>query len=242
MNLTDTNTIAAQWKEFYAAIVKKNVRLTQGYVDYVATLARDNVPPIFEINHLAQMVGVHTGSIANMQNNIQFHYRSFSIPKRSGGVRTISMPSPVLLTVQRWIANNILVTQALSENCHSFRKKRSIVTNASPHLQAAAILKLDLEDFFGSVKKEDVRNIFAGIGFPDNIVELLSTLCCHNDHLPQGAATSPMLSNIAAFVLDEALTKYAQDLQLIYTRYADDMTFSGKRIESSMLYRISNAI
>ncbi len=158
------------------------------------------------------------------------YYRTFNIPKRKGGYREICSPYPSLLYIQRWINNNILNTIPLEDNSHGFRCMKSIITNANQHLGTKALLKMDIENYFPSISLNRVIEIFQRCGYPNKISYYLSSFCCLNNSLPQGAATSPTLSNIVFKKADRRLNGLAKRWNLTYTRYADDLTFSGDYI------------
>jgi retron-type reverse transcriptase len=188
------------------------------------------LPIIFEFRHLAALLGRTPQYLASVVNSPGNHYRIFEIPKRSGGRREIAAPYPALLYCQQWINKNILPRGSVHESAHGFRKGRSIVTNASPHLGKRCLLKIDLLNFFPSISISKVIKVFCNLGYPRNISFYLARLCCLNDALGQGAATSPSLSNIIARPLDARLDGLAKKWNCQYTRYADDLTFSGDRI------------
>lgn len=147
----------------------------------------------------------------------------------------MSAPYPILLEVQRWILAAILRTADLSEHAHGFVIRRSIVSNAQLHLGKQYLLKLDIADFFPSIGIKRVIAVFMVMGYEHKVAFALSRLCCINDALPQGAATSPQLSNIIAKRLDRRLSALANCWKLTYSRFADDMTFSGSHITTSFI-------
>lgn len=173
------------------------------------------------------------------------HYQTFRIPKKTGGFRTISAPMPRLKSAQYWIQQNILSKIPTLECVHGFVPGRSIVTNATPHIHQDVVINLDIKDFFPSITESQVITIFQKIGYPVNIAVLLARLCtmpiehrvqldgqdfilCMNERiLPQGAPTSPSLSNHAFAIADQEFMQICASHNLQYTRYADDLTFSG---------------
>lgn len=173
------------------------------------------------------------------------HYVSFTVPKKSGGTRTLSAPHRTLAAAQRWILANVLNGLSVEPPAHGFLAGRSIVTNATPHAGQAIVVNLDLENFFPTVTFPRVRSVFHRIGYSPAVATILALLCteCPRKQvtyagqayhvavgprgLPQGACTSPGLSNQVARRLDKRLGGVARKLGLTYTRYADDMTFSG---------------
>lgn len=146
--------------------------------------------------------------------------------------RMISAPSKELKERQRWILNNILYKVKNKDCVHGFVRGRSIVTNASCHVGKKEILCIDIADFFPSIKLDQVKNIFIKLGYTDQVAQRLGELCTflpitsQVGELPQGAPTSPALANIVFDAVDSKLLEYANENQLVYTRYADDLTFS----------------
>jgi hypothetical protein len=216
--------------------------LRDSYLVYVDRMARASIPAIFDFAHLAALLGRTTAFLASAVNGTASHYRQFQIPKRRGGKRTISAPYPALLECQQWINMHILARVPIHRNAHGFRRSRSIATNAMQHLNQECLLKTDLKDFFPSISLRRVIAIFRRIGYPRNISVYLARLCCLNGTLPQGAATSPTLSNIAAHRLDSRLSGLAKSWELRYTRYADDLTFSGNHISLRFLELVNRTV
>jgi RNA-directed DNA polymerase len=173
------------------------------------------------------------------------HYACFKVPKRSGGERLIAAPMPELRKAQRWIHLNILSRVPVEPPAHGFLPGRSTVTNAVPHLKKDVVVNVDLADFFPSIGFRRVRGVFKKLGYSPaaaTVLALLSTeapraevvhdgtkfsVALGERALPQGAPTSPMLSNLVARKLDRRLSGMAKKLGWTYTRYADDLTFSA---------------
>lgn len=174
------------------------------------------------------------------------HYTRFEIPKRSGGKRLISSPKPKMRKAQTWIQEKILSGLNPSEYASAFRPDLSIVDNAKKHCDKKVIVKLDLKDFFPSITFPRVRGYFEFLGYNPGIATILALLCTDAPRvrvtfkgeaqivatgprgLPQGACTSPALANLIASRLDARLAGLAtaRSEKWIYTRYADDLTFS----------------
>ncbi len=188
-------------------------------------------------------------------------YREFNIPKRSGGVRPIAAPNPALMAIQRAINRRLLARLPVHPCATGFRRGYSIVTNAAPHAGRAVVLRMDIRDFFGATRAERVHRYFRVIGWSEEAAGLITALCTRNGALPQGAPTSPTLSNLVNFRLDARLAGMAQGVSaarggaadICYSRYADDLTFSfgvddhsavemviwlSKRILSDLGYRL----
>jgi hypothetical protein len=174
------------------------------------------------VDELARRLGV---SVEEMRN-IPVVYREFSIPKRSGGTRTISAPEPALKAMQRRILRRLLARLPSHPACKGFERGESIATNALVHSQKKIVLRMDLKDFFASTTARRLREYFTAIGWNREASDLLARLCTQRGGLPQGAPTSPRLSNLLNYRLDARLAGMAEKEGAAYTRYADDITFS----------------
>ncbi|HZI18673.1 MAG TPA: reverse transcriptase family protein [Pyrinomonadaceae bacterium] len=164
-------------------------------------------------------------------------YTEFEVAKRSGGTRPIAEPSRPLKRVQRLVLRRLLGKLRAHPAAHGFERGRSIVTNARLHAGKRVVLRLDLEDFFGSIKAGRVETYFRRVGWDGEAASLLARICTHRGSLPQGAPTSPRLSNLVNFRLDSRLAALARRFGADYTRYADDLTFSFAE-DSSAAYRV----
>jgi RNA-directed DNA polymerase len=157
-------------------------------------------------------------------------YKRFSIPKKSGGQRHISAPSKELKRIQKWISENLLRSVAVHESCTGYRVGKCIVDNARPHVGKDFVLNADIEDFFPSINQNRVTALFESLGFQQKMAGYLSKLCTHNEILPQGAPTSPDLSNLICKTLDEKLSEFCEKRNWSFTRYCDDITISGNGV------------
>lgn len=235
--MADTSNIQS-WQAFFDERVRGRRDLVKGYLAYIKELEEMDIPPIFELRHLSEMIGMKESVLVRIVQSSSSFYRVFSVPKRLGGTREIASPSPILLEAQRWVLSEILSKMKIHDCCYGFVSGRSIVDNARQHLNKPVVLKIDLKDFFPSISQKQIMKIFLGVGYPVSISYFLTRICCLNRSLPQGAATSPTLSNLVAGRLDLGLTKYAEDTGLTYTRYADDLAFSGDKIGSTEISQI----
>ena len=206
---------------------------------------------------LAEWLGISVGRLAWLVHRCEegqrpkdprsAHYHFRWLKKRKGGYRLIEAPKPLLKTVQQKILREILDLIPVHSACHGFVIRRSIVTNAQPHAAKRVVVKLDLENFYTTVCHSRVVAIFRSLGYsreaaiwlaglttaaipsglevPDDNLALLNVY--RGRHLPQGAPTSPTLANLSAFSLDLRLAGLARTFRAQYTRYADDLTFSG---------------
>tara|TARA_R110002050_G_scaffold34959_1_gene88140 strand:+ start:5271 stop:6281 length:1011 start_codon:yes stop_codon:yes gene_type:complete len=204
--------------------------LATQYLVFITNLSKRNLPIIFEVEHLASLIGIKYLELNKLIYDANDFYREFSIPKRSGGNRKISTPYPSLLLCQRWINSSILNAVKVHYCAHAYKSKHSIITNAKKHIKNKVLLKMDMENFFPSIPINWVVNFFSQLGYPNNVAFALGSLCCLNDQLPQGAATSPALSNILLLKFDQRIYRLSKKYSLNYTRYADDLAFSGEYI------------
>jgi hypothetical protein len=157
-----------------------------------------------------------------------FRYRTFEIPKRSGGMRRIDAPHSLLREMQDRLLPMLQMAYDAHPSAHGFLAGRSVVSNAKGHTGQRLVLNVDLQDFFPNVNFGRVRGLFLkppfSIGAPAAAV--LAQIVTHRNGLPQGAPTSPVLSNMIAATLDRRLTRLARETRMRYSRYADDITLS----------------
>jgi retron-type reverse transcriptase len=153
-------------------------------------------------------------------------YRDATIPKRSGGVRRLAVPSDATKALQRRLLVRVFDKLRAHAAATAYERGKSIATNAAPHVGRAVVVKLDVVDFFTATTTERVRVYFQRIGWNREAAELLSRLVTHEGGLPQGAPTSPRLANLVNFGIDARLGRVAARFRGSYTRYADDITFS----------------
>lgn len=185
------------------------------------------------------------------------HYVRRWMPKRSGGFRLVEAPKGRLKDIQRRLLRDVLEPIPLHEAAHGFRKGRDVITHTTLHVGSALVLRMDIEDFFVSIPAGRVYGVFRAAGYPEGVSRILTGLCTthapanerlepprgathaafaeihrtrqrfRSRHLPQGAPTSPALANLCAFGLDVRLTALAHASGARYSRYADDLAFSG---------------
>ncbi|SQI44250.1 Retron-type reverse transcriptase [Leminorella richardii] len=162
-----------------------------------------------------------------LSNRSERHYRKIVLTKRDGGSRVLHAPGFLLKTVQRNVVKNVLSHFPVSPFATAYRPGSSTLCNASPHVGRKQILKLDIEKFFDNIRFTQVYRLFNKTELPAGAVTLLTHLCCYRDALPQGAPTSPALSNLIMARFDDLLGIWCKERDIAYTRYCDDMTFSG---------------
>lgn len=163
-----------------------------------------------------------------VSNHIEEHYHVVYIPKKNGGKRKLLVPDALLGRIQKNILRNVLEERKVSSYAKAYVKGMGIVENARPHSHADTILKLDIEDFFENITYIMVyQKAFPEQYFPPAVRTMLTYFCCYYDYLPQGASTSPMISNLVMYSFDEYMGKWCEERKICYTRYSDDLTFSG---------------
>jgi RNA-directed DNA polymerase len=181
----------------------------------------------YSVNELSRRLGISEVELLAVQPS----YREFSLRKRSGGKRRILAPDDKLKSVQRRILRRLLGRLRCHPAVTGYERNRSIVTNARVHVGQAVIVQMDIKDFFPSTQAWRVRRYFRKIGWNRKATRLLVRICTHEDGLPQGAPTSPRLSNLVNYRMDARLAGLAarrrsEEIGGTYTRYADDITFS----------------
>lgn len=156
-------------------------------------------------------------------------YVSFKISKKDGSLREINAPCMSLKTIQKWILQNILYKVRVSQYSFGFKKSSEgspLVQCAERHRNNLYILKMDLKDFYPSIRREKIFSQFLQLGYNMYASNLLTNICTLHGKLPQGAVTSPYLANLVCYRMDIRIAGYCNKRDITYTRYADDLTFS----------------
>lgn len=222
-----------QWKTISKIInaecraKKKSYKYTRKLLDYAWNLHSKNLPLITSPKHFSLLIGMNHQYICNMAYDAKRFYRHFSIPKRNGSLRSIDEPLPDLKNVQTWILKNILEKVSVSEYAKAYVKGRTLKHNARFHKSQKVVVSMDIKDFFPSISIRDVTSIFVSMGYYHDLSCFLAHLCCLDNVLPQGAPTSPYLSNLRMLSIDNEIRNLIISEGIRYTRYADDLTFSG---------------
>lgn len=154
-------------------------------------------------------------------------YQHFSIAKGTGKVRLISAPDRRLKILQTRLAKLLDQLYRVRNPVHGFVPDRSVKTNAEAHGRRRFVVNLDLQDFFPTITENRVRGVLRALDADIRVADIVARLCCFNGYLPQGAPTSPVLSNMICYRLDTELLRLAKGARAIYTRYADDISFSS---------------
>lgn len=231
-------------------------------------LARLALPPMSNAQDLAAAMGLTLQELRFLAFERRVsrisHYRRFAMPKKTGGERIISAPMPRLKRAQYWVLENVLARAPVHAAAHGFLKGRSIVSNAAPHVGRAVVINLDLKNFFPSIGAPRIKGVFRELGYSEQVATTLALLCTEAPTeevsvdgekfyvahamraLPQGAPTSPALTNILCRRLDARLQGAAAKLGFTYTRYADDLTFSGgedtRKLAGKLLWRVKQIV
>ena len=185
------------------------------------------LPVIQTLDEFSRQIHVSPYTIYQLSVHSDKYYKTYEIPKKSGEKRLICQPSKKLKGLQARILVNILNKLKVSISCKGFEKGSSTLDNASPHRGANSVLTLDLKDFFPSVTRKQVYNIFRTIGYNKLLSTVFTNICTYNETLPQGSPCSPKLANLTAWTLDLRIQGYVGRRGINYTRYADDLSFSG---------------
>ena len=252
---------AAAWKEkqahditYLGEEVSYGLKNTQ---DRSERLRSAELPAFPDVEFLARAMGLTVSQLRwltfNRKVSETSHYRRFALPKKTGGTRDISAPLPLLKQAQAWVLDNILYQLEPTAQAHGFVPGRGILTNALPHVGKTLVINLDLKDFFPTIDYRRVKGLFRAIGYSEKLATIFALLCTEPevDHveadgrafyvqtgrraLPQGAPSSPAITNLICRRMDARLRGVAEKFGLTYTRYADDLTFSGDDAQHSAI-------
>ncbi len=210
-----------EWKspnEFWLCKIKEDVR---------------GKKPTLDTAELARRLGEQPDYLQRFNPE----YRQIDLRKRSGGVRTLSVPDVPTKKLQRKVLRRLLAALQPHPAAIGFRRGQSIVDHAKLHSGCDLILKCDVIEFFGTTLGTRVTAFFRRLGWDDETAALLTKICCLNNALPQGAPTSPCLSNLVNRGLDAKLARMAEIRGMIYSRYADDLCFSYVKERSTSARR-----
>ncbi|MHC5229315.1 reverse transcriptase family protein [Enterococcus sp. LJL99] len=228
------------WEEYEIAFREKNSELNrfsqselENKLRYAKNIYENRATVIYDAKHLAELVGVKYFEVYKIANsNSRFFYKEFLLQKKNGGERKIKAPLPTLNIIQKWIFENILANLKCSVYCKSYQKNLSLKDNAKFHRRQPILMKLDISSFFDDISWGLIYNIFKNLGYSVEVSTLITKLVMYTENgkvkgIPQGAISSPMLSNLVLKKFDENIGYYCVNNKIRYTRYADDLTFSG---------------
>jgi RNA-directed DNA polymerase len=199
-----------------------------------------DLPIVESLEDFSRLTHLSKYTIFQLSKHSGKYYKTYQIPKKNGKYRDICQPSKNLKGLQAWILVNILDKLNVSSSSKGFKKGASIIDNVEPHKTANSILVIDIKDFFPSISRAQVYNVFRVVGYNKYISALLTNLCTYNNCLPQGSPCSPFLANLICSKLDTRIQGYVGKRGITYTRYADDLTFSS--LNPSKLIKIFSTI
>lgn len=234
-----------EWEKYEEKIRQKckddcrTEAFTKKYIQYAKTLFDKGLPVISSPSHFSMLVGMNHDYVCSMARAPAKFYRDFEIKKSNGKRRIISEPLPDLKFVQHWILQNILEKCPVSIYAKAFIKGKTLKSNAKFHRSQKVVVTMDVKDFFPSISFYGVFSIYLDMGYSKSVSRFLSNLCCYHESLPQGAPTSPYLSNLYMRKFDSEVTEYISAKHIRYTRYADDLTFSGDINPHYLIHDIS---
>ena len=214
-----------------------------------AQIARLQLPVLNSVEEIANAIGIQAREVTWLSfhrgaSTID-HYHRFQIPKKRGGMRNVSSPKTRLRVAQNWIFDSILKPIPTHDAATAFKSGASVVENAARHSGKPLVIRVDLKDFFPSIGFKRVKNLFQSFGYNEGVASVLALLCTESPRvelslddqkrhvaigdrvLPQGACTSPALTNLLCRRLDARLTGIGKTLGFTYSRYADDLVFSS---------------
>jgi RNA-directed DNA polymerase len=228
------SAISLQYSEDLLSTLAEELVFSPKELSEAQELVFKGLPPLVRPEVLAYLFGVSNRFLYSMCSFPEKYYRVYQIKKTGGGTRQIEAPRRFLKLVQRWINRHILSTQLPPPPITGFVQGKNIFSNAKPHLLNKNLMVLDIEDFFPSVHRRQIYKIFTSFGYSRKVANLLTGLCTYDLRLPQGAPTSPSLANLAFKFIDLALIDLAKSWDCVYTRYADDIAFSGNMFFSNL--------
>lgn len=217
LDIENSKKLSEEKKEYYKLTAKR--------------LDKNGFPIILNSYHLSNLCGVKWNVVKRLIDDNVCSYHKFYITKKDKvSKREILAPSEELSYVQKYIKESILEKVKLSNSCYGFVRTKNIKMNAEYHLNSEVILNIDLKDFFPTIDSRRIYYIFNKIcGYDKSLSYCLTRLVTYRNCLPQGACTSPIISNIVSYKLDLRLSKLAKSNNVKYSRYADDITFSGDK-------------
>lgn len=234
-----------EYKSGYIKLAKKadynDVVITR-QLQYANNLYDRQLPIIYDAMHFSKLVGIELEYLYGVANAPSKYYRKNTVRKKKHGKRILYEPLPLLKETQKWINRNILEKLESSVYTKAYKKGSSIKANARFHKRKKIVVTLDIQDYFGSIKYISVLKFFRDLGYYKNVAVLLANLCCLKGALPQGTPTSPALSNLLTISLDKRLYGVAKQFEARYTRYSDDITFSGDEINPNKIIGFTKRI
>ncbi|MDG9669208.1 reverse transcriptase domain-containing protein [Hahella sp. CR1] len=198
-------------------------------------ISKDTTP-----RDLAILLGTSLSSLTHTiySKKIHNYYTEFNISKKGGGTRTIKAPCERLKRIQNRLKSALECIYTPHSAASAFIEGRGIIYNAKKHTKKAAVFNIDLENFYDSIHFGRVRGLLMAMPYSlrQDTAQIIAHICCADGTLPQGAPTSPVISNMIARKLDRELSLLAKSNKAFYTRYADDITFSFTSLDKNEIY------
>jgi RNA-directed DNA polymerase len=191
-------------------------------------LWKQKLPVIYDQEHLSRLLGYRLDYLNDVVSSSPLHYHEHKIAKKTGGIRILHEPHPDLKEIQRWLSLEILSKLKVSKYSKAYRKGISLEDSVKFHVSRNMVLRLDIKDFFPSIRFGKVYEILINLGYSKSVAVMIAKLLLRNDLLPQGSPASPTLSNIIFINLDTTIGAFCREREIYYSRYADDLTFSGE--------------
>ncbi len=186
------------------------------------------VPVINSFEHLCEQLSITEQLLYYLTYKKEYCYFQKVIPKKDKTERILNVPNLSLKVVQKWILKEILEKIFVSEQAMAFvPNKNGLRENAERHKKNIFLLEMDITNFFGTITEQQVYTLFCNIGYNSKVAGILANLCTYNNYLPQGAVTSPYIANLVCYHMDARINGYCSRKDIVYTRYADDLTFSS---------------
>lgn len=222
-----SESILFQFDEFKTFLRAIHLDEESVELEQARKLFESGLPPIVSRQALTTMLGIHVGLLWSIRRNTSKYYREFSIMTGTKR-RVIHSPRVVLKIIQKWLSIQLSKAYVRPNHVFGFCPTLSHLDAAAVHLGAEWVVSVDIESFFSNVSRRRVQWAFKRLGYSSNVASILSEICCYNGALPQGAPSSPVLSNLCAYNLDSRLQIIERRYGCNVSRYADDITFSGK--------------
>ena len=186
------------------------------------------VPIINSFEHLCEQLSITEQLLYYLTYKKEYCYFQKVIPKKDKTERILNVPNLSLKVVQKWILKEILEKIFVSEQAMAFvPHKNGLRENAERHKKNIFLLEMDITNFFGTITEQQVYTLFCNIGYNSKVAGILANLCTYDNYLPQGAVTSPYIANLVCYHMDARINGYCSRKDIVYTRYADDLTFSS---------------
>ena len=196
-----------------------------------------------ELSSLSSDLGFSAKALYSVSNDLDSHYHSAQIPKGDSGERQLSVPDSFLKTIQVRIYERLLSLETISPYATAYRPGGSTLVNAKPHVGQSAVLKLDVRNFYDNLVYPIVKaKAFPAERYSEANRILLAILCTYRGSLPQGAPSSPAISNIVMRDFDDAIGEWCRGRRIRFTRYCDDLTFSGTFQPADVIARVESEL